>query len=101
MVSTLNGIGRFHHIPKKLNLYMKNRESPPAKPSIDGPLKLEQKILPSYLGYVLLGQNNTLSVTIIDDLNEEQIEALISVLRHFKRAIGWTIHDIIGIHMLS
>ena len=32
------------------------------------------------------------------DLNEQQVESLVKVLKRFKRAIGWTIADIIGIH---
>jgi len=31
------------------------------------------------------------------DLNEEQVKEVITVLRRYKRAIGWTIADIIGI----
>ena len=31
------------------------------------------------------------------DLNEQQVESLVKVLKKFKRAIGWTIADIIGI----
>jgi len=46
---------------------------------------------------VFLGQNSTLPIIIVADLNEGQVKALISVLQRFKRAIGWTIADIIGI----
>ena len=31
------------------------------------------------------------------DLDERQVQSLVKVLKRFKRAIGWTIVDIIGI----
>ena len=40
---------------------------------------------------------DTLLVIIASDLNVHQLENLVEVLRRFKRAIGWTIEDIIGI----
>ena len=76
---------------------MKNRESPPAKPSIEEAPKLELKALPPPLRYEFLGNGDTLSVIIASDLNEQQVESLVKVLKRFKRAIGWTIADIIGI----
>ena len=36
-------------------------------------------------------------VIIASDLNEQQVECLVEVLTRFKRAIGCTIADIIGI----
>ncbi|KAG5586091.1 hypothetical protein H5410_046525 [Solanum commersonii] len=50
---------------KKMDLDLKNRDTSPAKPSIDEPLKLELKALLSYLWYVFLGQNSTLHVLIL------------------------------------
>ena len=47
--------------------------------------------------YVLLGGDDTLPVIITSDLNVEQVEFLVEVLKRFKRAIDWTIVDIIGI----
>jgi len=76
---------------------MKNRDTPPTKLFVDELPKLELKVLPSHLWYVFLGKNNTLPVIIVFDLSERQIEALVSMLKWFKRAIGWTIADIIGI----
>ncbi|XP_049370434.1 uncharacterized protein LOC125835359 [Solanum verrucosum] len=87
----------FRFKPKRLELDMKNQDTPPAKPSVDELPKLELKVLPSHLRYVFLGQNSTLHVIIIADLSEGKIEALVSVLKRFKRAIGWIIADIIGI----
>ena len=39
-------------------------------------------------------------VIIASDLDEQQVQSLVKVLKRFKRAIGWTIADIIGIHQL-
>ncbi|KAK4726947.1 hypothetical protein R3W88_031864 [Solanum pinnatisectum] len=87
----------FHSKSKRLELHMKNRDSPPVKPSIKEAPKLELKALPSHLRYVSLGRDGTLPVIIAADLNVEQFEALVSVLKRFKQTIGWTIVDIIGI----
>uniref|UniRef100_M1DRZ9 Integrase core domain containing protein n=1 Tax=Solanum tuberosum TaxID=4113 RepID=M1DRZ9_SOLTU len=58
---------------KKYELDMKNRESPPTRPSIVQAPKLELKALPPYLRYVLLGRDNTLPVIIAADLNARQV----------------------------
>lgn len=76
---------------------MKSRDTPRAKPSINETPKLELKVYPFHLRYVFLGQNRTLPVIIVADLSEGQIKALVWVLKRYKRAIGWTIVDIIGI----
>ena len=83
--------------PKKYELDMKNRVSPPAKPSIEEAPKVELKALPPHLRYEFLGNGDTLLVIIASDLNEQQVESLVKVLKRFKRAISWTIVDIIGI----
>ncbi|XP_049371087.1 uncharacterized protein LOC125836038 [Solanum verrucosum] len=54
---------------KKLELDMKNREFPPARPSVEEAPKLELKALPSHLRYVFLGKDETLPVIIAVDLN--------------------------------
>ena len=74
--------------PKKYELDMKNRESPPAKPSIEEAPKLELKALPPHLRYEFLGNGDTLLVIVVSDLNEQQVESLVKVLKRFKRAIG-------------
>ena len=84
--------------PKKYELEMKNRESPPAKPSIEEAPKLELKPLPPYLRYEFLGNGDTLPVIIASYLNEQQVESFVKVLKRLKRDIGWTIANIIGIH---
>ena len=76
---------------------MKHRESRAAKPSIEKAQKLELKSLPLHLRCVFLGKGDTLPVIIALDLNIQQVECLVEVLKRFKRAIGWTIADIIGI----
>ena len=76
---------------------MKHRESPPMKSSIEEAPKLKLKFLPPHLRYVFLGKGDTLPVIIASDLNVEQVECLVEVLKRFKRAIGWTIADIIEI----
>ena len=76
---------------------MKNRESPPMNPSIEEAPKFELKDLPPHLRYEFLGNGDTFPIIIASDLNEQQVESLVKVLKRFKRAIGWTIEDIIGI----
>ena len=76
---------------------MKNRESPPVKPSIEEVPKLELKALPPHLRYEFLGKGDIFPVIIASELNEQQVESLVKVLKRFKKAIGWTIADIIRI----
>ncbi|XP_049400065.1 uncharacterized protein LOC125864194 [Solanum stenotomum] len=96
-VNALHGMGAHSFAPKKLDLDLKNRSSPPVKPSTEEPPVLELKQLPNHLRYVFLGTTNTLPMILAADLNEEQVKEVITVLRRYKRAIGWTIADIIGI----
>ncbi|WMV19054.1 hypothetical protein MTR67_012439 [Solanum verrucosum] len=96
-VDALDEVIFFRRQPKKLDLDLKNRDFLPARPSAEEPPKFELKALPSHLRYVFLGQNSNLPIIIVADLNKGQVEALISVLKRFKRAIRWTIADIIGI----
>ena len=67
------------------------------KPSIKDALKLELKVLPPLVTYVFLGKSDTLPLIIASDLNIQQVECLVEVLKRFKRAIRWTIVDIIRI----
>ena len=53
--------GEFWFKPKKLELDMKYRESPTAKPSIEEAPKLYLKALPPYLRYVFLEKKMTFS----------------------------------------
>ena len=81
----------------KLELDIKHRESPTTKPFTEEAPKLEIKALPPHMRYVFLGGDDTLPVIITSDLNVEQVEFLVEVLKRVKRAIDWTIVDIIGI----
>lgn len=83
--------------PNKLKLDMKHHESPYATTSIVDAPELEITALELHLRFVFLGIHNTLPVTITTEINGEQVECLVAVLKRFKRAIGWTIADIIGI----
>jgi hypothetical protein len=96
-ICALSGLGAYRYPPKKLDLDLKNRPTPPAKPSIEEPPTLELKELPSHLKYAFLGSGNTLPVIVAADLGEQQVAALIAILRKYIRAIGWTIADILGI----
>ncbi|PHT28408.1 Zinc finger A20 and AN1 domain-containing stress-associated protein 8 [Capsicum baccatum] len=93
----LTEIGSYSHTPNQPDLDLKNQPSPTAKTSIEEPPVLESKELPNYLRYAFLGSGNTLPVSMADDLREQHVEALISALKRYKRAMGWTIDDIIGI----
>ncbi|XP_047256170.1 uncharacterized protein LOC124888930 [Capsicum annuum] len=55
---------------KKLDLDLKNRPSPPVKPSIKEPPMLDLKKLPSHLWFVFFSSGNTLPVIIAADLSE-------------------------------
>ena len=88
------GDGRFKQ--KKFELDMKNRESPPAKPSIEEAPKVEIKALPPHIRYEFLGNGYTLPVIIASDLDEQQVQSMVKVLKRFKRAIGWTIRTLLG-----
>ncbi|XP_016581711.1 uncharacterized protein LOC107879115 [Capsicum annuum] len=96
-VCALTGMESYSYAPKKLDLDLKNWPTPLAKPSIKEPPVLALKEFPRHLRYVFLGSENTLPMIIAADLVEHQVEALIFVIRRYKRAICWTIIDIIGI----
>ncbi|KAK4707030.1 hypothetical protein R3W88_033417 [Solanum pinnatisectum] len=97
VVATLSGLGAYSRNPIKSDNDLKNRESPPAKPSTEEPPNLELKVLPSHLKYAFLGANNNLLVIIIANLIERQVKLLNEVLRKYIKAIGWIIADIVGI----
>nr|GFA11396.1 reverse transcriptase domain-containing protein [Tanacetum cinerariifolium] len=67
------------------------------KSSIDKPLELELKELPSYLEYAFLEGTNKLPIIISKELKDEEKPALLKVLKSHKRAIAWKIFDIKGI----
>ena len=69
-INALQGMVSHSYAPKKLDLDLKNRPNPPAKPSIEEPPVLDLKQLPSHLLYVSLGTNNTLPMILDANLNE-------------------------------
>ena len=93
-------LGEFPFNQKKLELDMKHRESSATNPSIEVDSKIDLKALQPHLRYVFLGRDDTFPIIIASDLNVEQVECLIKMLKRFKRAIGWTIAVIIGFHLV-
>jgi hypothetical protein len=71
--------------------------STPHVPSLKSPPKLELKPLPDKLKYTFLGANDTLPVIIASDLQKDQEDNLLEVLKKHKEAIGWTVVDLKGI----
>nr|GEZ98418.1 reverse transcriptase domain-containing protein [Tanacetum cinerariifolium] len=68
-----------------------------AKSSIEEPLELELKDLPSHLAYAYLEGVDKLQVIIAIDLKVDEKKALLKVFKSHKRAIVWKITDIKGI----
>ncbi|XP_070022684.1 uncharacterized protein [Nicotiana sylvestris] len=96
-VLTLKGRGFWERNLEFEPLHLEKRETPPSKPSIEEPPKLELKPLPSHLRYEFLGPNSTLPVIISSGLLDVQVQQLLQVLKECKTAIGWTMADIKGI----
>nr|GFA51665.1 DNA-directed DNA polymerase [Tanacetum cinerariifolium] len=71
--------------PKELNV----EEIKTIKSSIDEPLELELKELLSYLEYAYLEGTDKLAVIIAKDLNDNEKEALLKVLKSHKWVIAW------------
>nr|GEU72117.1 hypothetical protein [Tanacetum cinerariifolium] len=67
------------------------------KSSIEEPPELELKEFSSHLEYAFLEDSNKLSVIIAKNLKNDEKEALINVLKSYKRAIAWKISNIKGI----
>nr|GEW01870.1 reverse transcriptase domain-containing protein [Tanacetum cinerariifolium] len=67
------------------------------KSSIDEPLEIKLKDLPSHLEYVFLEGDDKLPVIIVKYFIVEEKAALITVFKSHKRAITWKLFDIKGI----
>ncbi|XP_075076707.1 uncharacterized protein LOC142163333 [Nicotiana tabacum] len=67
-VLALEGRGFWDRTLEFEPLHLENRETPPAKPSIEEPPKLELKPFPTHLRYEFLGPNSTLPVIISSSL---------------------------------
>ncbi|GJS57761.1 reverse transcriptase domain-containing protein [Tanacetum coccineum] len=83
--------------PKELHV----EELKIVKSSIDDPLELELKDLPSHLEYAFLEGTDKLPVIIAKDLKEDEKVRLLKVLKSHKRAIAWKISDIKVIKLLD
>ncbi|XP_021774572.1 uncharacterized protein LOC110738471 [Chenopodium quinoa] len=70
---------------------------PKSIPSIIKAPELELKPLPYNLKYAYLDDNKTLPVIISNSLNESQETKLLTILKEYKAALGWTLADIKGI----
>ncbi|XP_042456277.1 uncharacterized protein LOC122040871 [Zingiber officinale] len=69
---------------------------PLGSPSVDQ-IQEELKSLPQHLKYAYLGENQQLPVIIAQNLEPDQEERLLEILRQHRKAIGWTLGDIPGI----
>ncbi|XP_070018839.1 uncharacterized protein [Nicotiana sylvestris] len=96
-VMALEGRGFWSTEPQFESLELEKRATPPTKPSIEEPPKLELKPLLDHLRYVFLGPDSILPVIISSGLLDVQVERLVQVLQENKTAIGWTMADIKGI----
>lgn len=97
VVATFNSVVSFYRNPKNLDVGSQNKETPPAKPSIEKPPKLKLKDLPSHMKYAFLGSGEILSIIVAANLLDYQVMTLTSVLSRFIKLIGWIRADIIGI----
>ena len=66
-------------------------------PSVVQAPKLELKTLPDHLKYAYLGEEKTLPVIISNKLSMVEEDELVTLLKKYKKAIGWTIADIKGL----
>jgi hypothetical protein len=71
--------------------------STPFVPSLESLLKIELKPLPDKLKYAFLGANDTLPAIIASNLQKDQEDNMLEVLKEHKEAIGWTVVDLKGI----
>ena len=59
--------------------------------------KVEMKQLPPDLKYAFLGPNSTYPIIVNANLNSEQVEKLLRLVRDHRKIIGYTIDDLKGI----
>jgi hypothetical protein len=71
--------------------------STPPISSLEPSSKLKLKPLPDKLNYAFLGSSDTLPIIIASDLQKDQEDSLLEVLKEHKEAIGWTVVDLKGI----
>ncbi|GJT65623.1 reverse transcriptase domain-containing protein [Tanacetum coccineum] len=79
-------------LPKEIKaVELKNEKS-----SVNEPLELEIKDLPSHLEYAFLEGTDKLPIIIAKNLKDEEKECLIKVLKSHKQAIAWKLSVIKG-----
>ncbi|XP_052621458.1 uncharacterized protein LOC128127127 [Lactuca sativa] len=66
-------------------------------PSVVQAPKLELKTLPDHSKYAYLGEEKNLPVIISNKLSIAEEDELVTLLKKYKKAIGWTIADIKGL----
>nr|GEV92806.1 reverse transcriptase domain-containing protein [Tanacetum cinerariifolium] len=71
------------------------------KSSIDEPLELELKDLPSHIEYAFLEDADKLPVIISKNLKDDENARLLKVLKSHKRAIAWKLSDIKGMTIVT
>uniref|UniRef100_A0A1S4AUZ6 Aspartic peptidase DDI1-type domain-containing protein n=1 Tax=Nicotiana tabacum TaxID=4097 RepID=A0A1S4AUZ6_TOBAC len=76
-VMALEGQVFWKREPQFESLELEKKATPPAKPSVEEPPKLEMKPLPAHLRYVFLGPDSTLPVIISSGLLDVQVEQLL------------------------
>nr|GEZ61458.1 reverse transcriptase domain-containing protein [Tanacetum cinerariifolium] len=82
------------NLPLVKNEDLKQVDATMTKPSIEEPLELELKKLPSHLEYAFLEGTDKLPVIISKELKDEEKSTILKVLKSHKRAIAWNISDI-------
>ncbi|GKB61601.1 reverse transcriptase domain-containing protein [Tanacetum coccineum] len=83
--------------PKELHF----EELKTIKSSIDDPLELELKDLPSHLEYTFLEGTDKLPIIISKELKDEEKATVLKVIKSHKRAISWKISDIKVVKLLD
>ncbi|XP_070017112.1 uncharacterized protein [Nicotiana sylvestris] len=87
-VLALEGRGFWYRTLEFEPLHLENRETPPTKPSIEEPPKLELKPLPAHLMYEFLGPSSTLPIIISSSLLDVHAQQLLQILKECKTALG-------------
>jgi len=83
--------------PSLIKVELLQDESNPLFDDAKAP-EVELKPLPSLMRYEFLGPKSTYLVIINANLNTTQVNSLLRVLRKHRKAIGYTLDDLKGIH---
>ncbi|XP_042379904.1 uncharacterized protein K02A2.6-like [Zingiber officinale] len=99
-ISDSKWVSPIHVVPKKSGVTVvanEENELVPTRVKNSWRTQEELKPLPQHLKYAYLGENQQLPVIIAQNLEPDQEEKLLEILRQHKKAIGWTLADIPGI----